>query len=57
MDRVEATLELVGIADLADHIGQRARTWALPTGRAGPGPGHRAQDPAGRRAVLGARPP
>ena len=38
------------------HVGQRARPGSLPPGRAGPGPGDRAEDPAGRRAVLRARP-
>ena len=56
MERVEAILELVGHRAPGRHVGQRARPGTLPPGRAGPGAGRRAEDPAGRRAVLGARP-
>ena len=49
--------ELVGIVTSGGHVGQRARSGQLPARRAGAGSGHRAQDPAGRRALVRPRPP
>ena len=40
MDRVDATLELVGISNLADVSVNALGFGPLPAGRAGPGAGH-----------------